>query len=517
MKRAPGKRVSRPPDFYNPTVYPVNLPPSDFDLTMSEAGDDSILDESQAKVPEEGSMLQIMLQQFGQVNKQLSDNKTRLNDLQNTFTDRYETLEHKLDEKLAEVQSNFNDIRQQLISLNDSILAESQAYTDQKIREVRLGVKNDCTQISNRLYLVEGQAARLAALENAVQTLQLSNTNNSESHSFNILQESSNTTTDQVPRHNFGPKMSSTVLPGNIENTSVSSNNIPVNVSSVSTLPQFSGLNQSSLIQHKKLEKVVPEFNGDIKSLHPEDFLMHLDNYFQSHNLSDQNKLYDVRIRLVGEASLWFRTLIPVPNTYQSFVEQFRKYFWSETQQTKIMNEIYKPYYHRDTSTLRKHAMEWIIKSQHLQPPIAESVMVRLITNHFPESIASSIRIQNIKTLNNLQEVLSQLEYTPRSSNVTNNTNNSNNSNNNPAQNALNTNRNRNNHNEQNNDNTNQRYFGQNNYNRNNINNYRGNFVPNYRPRGNRSNTNSHNEHGTHNNEGPSDLENTENDRGVAQ
>lgn len=87
-----------------------------------------------------------------------------------------------------------------------------------------------------------------------------------------------------------------------------------------------------------------------------------------------------------------------------SFVDQFQKYFWSETQQTNIMNEIYKLYYHRVTFTLRKHAMEWIIKSQHRQPPIAESVMVRLITNHFPESITSTIRIQNIKTLNDLQE-----------------------------------------------------------------------------------------------------------------
>lgn len=429
-----GKRVTKKPDWYTASPrYPIVLPPTDFDITysMSDAEDLSINDSNMSQqIPEQSDMIKIMLQQFDQVNKQFEKQNNEFREIKQQneqFQNEFEKLEDKLGKNIDEIRADLHHLSNQCVSLNDDVRQECKTFTENQIANSRRECKNELSQLSERVHCVEGQAARLSALENLVHNMQI---NNNESNIEPLIPKQTTmgqNAMSKPPNYVFGPALSSTTIPLKPQPSITRSNTesmppvnpFPVNFSSV---PQFPNLNQSSFTIHKKLEKVVPEFNGDMKILHPEDFLMHLDNYFQSQNLSDQNKLYDVRMRLVGEASLWFRTLTPVPSSYQNFVSQFRKYFWSDTQQTKIMNEIYKPYYHRDTSTLRKHAMEWIVKSQHLQPPIAESVLVKLITNHFPESIASSIRIQRIKTLNDLQETLSQLEYTPRTiNNATNN------------------------------------------------------------------------------------------------
>lgn len=130
-----------------------------------------------------------------------------------------------------------------------------------------------------------------------------------------------------------------------------------------------------------------------------------------------------VRRRLTGDAKQWFNALTPPPNNFFEFVELFRQHFWSYSKQVMTRNDLFRPYFHRDTSTLKKHAIEWINKAKYLNPPIENETLIFQILGHFPDTVASPLRILRIKTLNDLLDHLSYAEYASHPSSLTSNNN----------------------------------------------------------------------------------------------
>lgn len=149
------------------------------------------------------------------------------------------------------------------------------------------------------------------------------------------------------------------------------------------------------------------------------------------HHAPDNVKINFVSENFTGKAMIWYTTLLPPPSIYQEFVESFRSYFWSPSLQRSIRNDLYRPYHHRDASTMSEHAMDWINRARHLQPPIDQTEMVDQITSHFSYNISLALRGLRILTTNDL---IQQLKYLQRAHTPSNN--NSNNQHPNPPYNS---------------------------------------------------------------------------------
>jgi len=172
----------------------------------------------------------------------------------------------------------------------------------------------------------------------------------------------------------------------------------------------------------------IPKYNGQLSPVHPVDFLDKVNQYFLKHNAPDHVKINFVSDNFTGKVLLWYTTLLPPPLVYSDFVTSFQDYFWSNSLQRSIRNDLYRPHYHRDTSTMSEHTMDWINRARHLQPPIDQMEMVDQITSHFSYNIALALRGLRILTTNDL---IKQLTYLQRANSPTNNSNNNINLNNN--------------------------------------------------------------------------------------
>ncbi|XP_050548048.1 uncharacterized protein LOC126909652 [Daktulosphaira vitifoliae] len=335
------------------------------------------------------------------------------------------------------------EINIKLLEVIENSKAECKSYADNKISDVRVELKSDISNLSERLSLVEGQAARLAALESSVQKLQVSipNPNVMPPLSQKPYIETEN---PKKLRFSFGPQMSSTTFSPQLKqfntdphSTFPSQPTLPSTLSnnlfkdSLSTQTNFnaeprpsSSLNNTSILSQEKFSDVIPEFNGYLTPVHPEAFLVEVNDYFQFQDIPDYLKINIVRRRMTGDAKQWFNALTPPPNTFFNFIELFRQHFWSYSKQLMTRNELSRPYSHRDTSTLQKHAIEWINKAKYLNPPIENETLIFQILSHFPETVASPLRILRIKTLNELIDHLSYAEHSYRPSNSNNFSNN---------------------------------------------------------------------------------------------
>jgi len=69
------------------------------------------------------------------------------------------------------------------------------------------------------------------------------------------------------------------------------------------------------------------------------------------------------------------------------------------------------------------HAMDWINRARHLQPPIDQTEMVDQITSHFSYNTALALRDLRITTTNDLIQQLTYLQCAHAPSNNNNNNN----------------------------------------------------------------------------------------------
>ncbi|CAI6345479.1 unnamed protein product [Macrosiphum euphorbiae] len=107
----------------------------------------------------------------------------------------------------------------------------------------------------------------------------------------------------------------------------------------------------------EKIKDIVPELDGNIDPMHPEEFLEKLNNYFQIQVFTDPTKINVTCRRLSGRAKKWSYTLDQI-DLFNHFVERFRRHFWCSIKQEKVFNVFYRPHYHQDTSSLQEHNID---------------------------------------------------------------------------------------------------------------------------------------------------------------
>ncbi|CAI6377692.1 unnamed protein product [Macrosiphum euphorbiae] len=416
-----GKRITRPPLRYNPSLqYPSPiLPATDFDLTMA-----GLEDEQQSPPIDSPPSLESLAQLVCNMND-------AFNAQMETISRKFSELDTRMDELCARIDDNDSDVRvkfnqfqssfnKDLITMQNDIFIEQQRSQEshKSITTTQRSFNDTIKALSDRVSLTEGQSARLAALENK---FQYSITNS--------LPPTVSTNSQPVHHNSFNNCLTSTTFanpcqtqataPLNISSFSVPKYNssLPSRITSVQenvTLSNTSGI----VLDYTKLT----QYDGKLTPVHPEEFLEQAEQYFLTHTpLPDQVKINYIKERFIGDARLWYNTLLPSPSIYQDFLSLFRGHFWSNNQQRAIRNELYRPYFHRDNSSLQKHAMDWINRARFLRPPIDQPEMVDQLISHFSFNISVALRGLRITTTNELIQQLSHLQQSHSSSTQTNN------------------------------------------------------------------------------------------------
>jgi len=348
--------------------------------------------------------------QLETISRKFSELDTRMDELCSRIDDN----DADVRAKFAHFQSSFN---KDLITIQNDISLEQQRTQDshKSVNIAQQSLKETLKTLSDRISLTEGQGARLAALENKIQ----------KPTSFPPTVQNNS---QPIPQTSFNNILTSTTM----SNSVPTQFSVPLNTSSFS-VPQFSNAipnNTISTHTNNTLSNVsginfdstkLPTYNGTLSPTHPEEFLEHAEQYFLTQPpVPDQFKINYIKSKFVDDARLWYNTLLPPPSVYTDFLMLFRNHFWSTNQQRAIRNELYRPYFHRDNSSLQKHAMDWISKARFLQPPIDQAEMVDQITSHFTFNISVALRGLRITTTNELIQQLSHLQQSHSSSNTQN-------------------------------------------------------------------------------------------------
>lgn len=400
-----GKRICRPPVRFNPsdTNSPV-LPSTDFDisLAMSNASD---MEESNnislnPQVRPSDDIRALLVQFHAETQAIAKQSKTDNENLKSHLTD-------SLNLKITEFRKEVHAINSDCLSIIDTNKELCNQYTDKRVAEVRKEMQSNMGTLNDRLCLVEGQSSRLIALEQSVKKLQFDN--NTQTSNNNPQPSAPLSEQPHLSRYSFNNAMSSTI---NCQSENCPPKNPTAQPFSFipSSFSPSNNLNNTSILslEHTK----IPEFNGNLTPLHPEEFLLKVNAFFQLQNISEIFKINLISDKLTSKAKLWFNSLIPSPVLYNNFVGQFREHFWSASRQRSIRNELYRPYSHRNPSTLQEHAIEWVNKAKFLNPPIDQIEMVDQIISHFNNNISLSLRGLRLQSTNELIQQLSYLEYT---------------------------------------------------------------------------------------------------------
>jgi len=337
-----GHRSVRPPDRYNPSVpYPSpQLPLTDFDLTMDNINDDVNNSLSSNSHPLSFTSLKNVIDDMNYVfNQKLEFFARRYTDLDDKFQElctRVDEIDIDLTTKLTQIQADFHNdfvtVQHNMTSLQECTKTSQTTTLNESINHVnsvQRSINSHITTITYRLCGLEGQAARLAAVEKKLQ-----NTTLKPPTSFQLLPTKN---ISQLPSTSFNIH-SSTTMP-NLSQT----NSLPQHyISSIpfiqpdQAMPNHS-CSFSDNISHTSGVSLdptrIPKYDGQLSPLHPADFLDKVDQYFFMHHAPDKVKINFVSENFTGKALLWYTTLLPPPSIYQEFVKSFRNYFWSPSLQ----------------------------------------------------------------------------------------------------------------------------------------------------------------------------------------
>jgi len=114
--------------------------------------------------------------------------------------------------------------------------------------------------------------------------------------------------------------------------------------------------------------------------------------------------------RLIGDARVWYESLIPAPKTYDEFRIIFRQHFWSAAIQRKVRNDVFRPWRHNRYDGLATHAMQWIASAKYLSPPIDQGDLVCTIIQHYPTPLGMAIRGRGPRNTNELLSILTEFD-----------------------------------------------------------------------------------------------------------
>ncbi|CAI6374495.1 unnamed protein product [Macrosiphum euphorbiae] len=272
-----GQRRTKQPDRFNPSNYypsPI-LPATDFDITMSGTedanqslvGNPSLSLESLAQLISNmsdafNSQLDNVSRKFGELDARLDELCLRIDDNDSEVNVKFTQFQSSVNKDLIAIQ-NENSQQQQRTQESQKCTINSQRALSDTIRA-----------LGDRISLVEGQSARLAALENKFQnSVPLVSPPITCSQSMPQVSFNSILTSTTVAH----PIPTQSAIPSNTSSFSAPNYNISFPNQTTSTINSTTLSNSTGIsLDSAKL----PPYDGQLIPVHPEEFIEQAEQYF---------------------------------------------------------------------------------------------------------------------------------------------------------------------------------------------------------------------------------------------
>lgn len=128
----------------------------------------------------------------------------------------------------------------------------------------------------------------------------------------------------------------------------------------------------------------------------PMEFLNKITSEFKARKLSDWNLMLSVLRNIFSnnqEASDWLEFVIKDLINFEQFRESFREKFWNKAKQAEVRNQLYFGKFRADGSmSLSQYFVKNFNVAIYLEPPLSETEIVTLISDHF-DPLISRVRI----------------------------------------------------------------------------------------------------------------------------
>lgn len=180
----------------------------------------------------------------------------------------------------------------------------------------------------------------------------------------------------------------------------------------VSSVEKPIGLQQViyPIIQTKEL----PKFDG--KNRNPNEFLYKLKNYFTKENErrtmrnEELLQLEDILEGcLVGASAKWWSMIRPSVQNIDDFERVFLNKYWNEEIQDGIKRKLdLERYLPRKGLTRAEYFIERVVLLQNMTPKCTEREIVRRLVRHFNDTIQQACKVQNINTIQQMEELLNK-------------------------------------------------------------------------------------------------------------
>lgn len=160
--------------------------------------------------------------------------------------------------------------------------------------------------------------------------------------------------------------------------------------------------------------KDLPKFNG--KSKNPNQFLSRLKNYYNRENerrLSQDEQSLNLEeildVCLEGTAARWWDLIRTSVHDIEDFEKYFMNKYWNEEIQDGIKTKLdLEKYIPRRGLTRTEYFIDRVILLQNMTPKLTEREIVRRLVRHFDDTIQQASRVQNIVSINQMEELLSR-------------------------------------------------------------------------------------------------------------
>jgi len=229
---------------------------------------------------------------FGELDDKLETLGMQLHDIDTDTT-------AKLSQMKNEVHKDYMRLQSTLTDKQKSLLSDSQRYTN----DVRRELNGNVQALSDRVCVVEGQSARLAAVEDTVQQ---------SIHHLTIVsaqaQPIPSIESIQVHPVPVPSMLTSTIQSGGI---SACDDVFQANNSNIPLINSYGSNNVSRLSNTSGITldyTQIPNYNGNLIPIHPEEFLDKVNQYFSIHPVPDDLKISLISEKFVNRAHLWFTT-----------------------------------------------------------------------------------------------------------------------------------------------------------------------------------------------------------------
>ena len=150
----------------------------------------------------------------------------------------------------------------------------------------------------------------------------------------------------------------------------------------------------------------MPKFSGH-KRERPMRFLKDFERYITAIDINTNDFNYVIYACLEGIAREWWELVSQNDENINTFREKFIKKYWNENVCFQISSELQFGRHIPNSNLSRvEYAIKMINNAKDLIPPSSENEIVSRLSRHFNDDIRTAIIIRNIKTFENLIELL---------------------------------------------------------------------------------------------------------------